>query len=379
MVEALFEVFGSAAFVPHAVCLLWRPDLLVMHGASDLLIAMAYLTIPIVIVKAARTRPDLLDTNVAKMFAAFITACALSHLAGFLTLWFPYYGLQGVIKVATAGVSLYTAYQLARMLPEFLALPSRQQMALKEAELILKVREAEESEKTNRKLEEFAYLAAHDLRAPLRALKAIPDWLHEELNNPESDKPEINHHVDLLKSQVERMDALVVDLLEYSKIGNSDAVCETVKIEETIHRVVRLLDPPAGFEITITGTLPPLRVMRPEFELVVRNLIGNAIKHHDRDTGTIIVRGLGWDGDMVQLEFEDDGPGIPEKHFSRIFEKFSRLRRRDEVEGSGMGLAMVTRAIESAGGAISVRNGEDGRGAIFRVSLPNRSSHISTK
>ncbi len=125
-----------AQFVPHAVCLLWRPDLLIMHGVSDLLIATAYFTIPILIVKAVRARPDLMNGKVAWMFAAFIMACGLSHAAGLLTLWYPAYGFQGMIKVGTAGISVYTAIQLVRLLPDFIAMPSTAQYAESKAELI---------------------------------------------------------------------------------------------------------------------------------------------------------------------------------------------------------------------------------------------------
>lgn len=135
MIDYFFELFSSAQFVPHAVCLLWRPDLLIMHGVSDVLITFAYLTIPFFIVKAARARPDLLNHKVAWMFASFITACGLSHAAGLLTLWFPAYGLQGVIKIATAAVSVYTAAQLGILLPGFLAMPSSASFAKQQNEI----------------------------------------------------------------------------------------------------------------------------------------------------------------------------------------------------------------------------------------------------
>ncbi|MFK7746197.1 MAG: hypothetical protein AB8B47_14170 [Roseobacter sp.] len=133
MLNYILELFSSAQFVPHAVCLLWRPDLLVMHGVSDFLISAPYLTIPIIILKAVKSRSDLLDPKVARLFAGFITACALSHLAGLLTLWYPAHGVQDVIKLATAAVFIYTAVQLPRLLPGFLTLPSRKEMALKHA------------------------------------------------------------------------------------------------------------------------------------------------------------------------------------------------------------------------------------------------------
>ena len=135
-------LFG-AEFIPHAVCLLWRPDLLFLHGGSDLMIAVAYFTIPAVILKAVRARPDLMNKQVAALFAAFILACGLSHVAGLVTLWLPLYGFQGLIKLTTALVSIYTAYMIVRLLPGFLSLPSKQELAQKEAALIVEARERE--------------------------------------------------------------------------------------------------------------------------------------------------------------------------------------------------------------------------------------------
>jgi signal transduction histidine kinase len=369
MISPLDYLIDTASFVPHAVCWAWRPDLLAMHGISDALIAAAYMTIPLVIVTVLRKRPDLLDTKVAWMFATFITACALSHAAAFLTLWIPYYGMQGLIKIATAAISLYTAYQLTRLLPAFLSMPSQKQMAERDAELILKDREAVIAEKSRQKLDEFASIAAHDLRAPLRSLKIIPTWLLEDLRDPEYEEEKLRKHIDMINTQVDRMDALVVGLLEYSRIGHGDAVPEPVDLRDVVDSVVTLLNPPKEFEIRVEGEIPVLKLVRAEFELVVRNLLGNALKHHDRDHGSIIVRGLGWENDFFKLEVEDDGPGIPGNYTGYVFEKFSRLKSKDDVEGSGMGLAAVERALESIGGTIFVRNKDKGRGAIFEVAL----------
>ncbi|MGX1100361.1 sensor histidine kinase [Amorphus sp. MBR-141] len=126
MDSILQYLFGAAAFMPHGYCLLWRPDLVALHAVSDLGIAAAYFAIPIAILVLARRRGDLTgDTGqVVVLFATFIIACALTHLASVFTLWYPAYGLQGLLKAATAIISVLTAVIVWRLLPALTRLPS---------------------------------------------------------------------------------------------------------------------------------------------------------------------------------------------------------------------------------------------------------------
>lgn len=109
MRDVINYLLNTASFVPHGYCLLWRPDLVWVHAISDLLIALAYFSIPLALVDFVRRRRDLRFKWIFWMFAAFITACGLTHVAGLVTLWQPYYGAQGLIKAWTAFVSLGTA------------------------------------------------------------------------------------------------------------------------------------------------------------------------------------------------------------------------------------------------------------------------------
>ncbi len=136
--ESIFTyLFGAAAFMPHGYCLLWRPDLVALHVAGDGLTALAYFLIPAAILHFLKRRRDLEPAHyrMAALFVAFILACALSHLAGLVTLWFPYYGLQGLIKAATALVSLTTAAFIWSLMPALLALPSPADLATANGQL----------------------------------------------------------------------------------------------------------------------------------------------------------------------------------------------------------------------------------------------------
>lgn len=128
MQDAISYLLGSASFVPHGFCMLWRPDLVWIHALSDLLIALAYFSIPLALMSFVRRRQDLRFKWIFWMFATFITACGLSHLAGLVTLWQPYYGAEGLIKAGTAMVSLGTAVAIWPLIPKAVALPTPLQL-----------------------------------------------------------------------------------------------------------------------------------------------------------------------------------------------------------------------------------------------------------
>src|SRR5215470_18736395 len=117
-------LFGVASFIPHGYCLLWRPDLVALHAISDSIIAISYFTIPVGIVYFIHHRPDFGYSGIFGCFAAFIVACGLTHVAGLVTLWAPYYGLQGLIKAGTATISLITAYLIWPIIPQALTVMS---------------------------------------------------------------------------------------------------------------------------------------------------------------------------------------------------------------------------------------------------------------
>ncbi|MFK7870899.1 MAG: histidine kinase dimerization/phospho-acceptor domain-containing protein [Roseobacter sp.] len=195
--------------------------MLIMHGLLDLPISVAYLAIPVTILRAVRARPDLLDPKVATLFSGFITACALSHLTGLLTLWVPAYGFQGAVKVATAAVSMYTAAQPARMLPGFLTRPSRLEMANASAEIAGEQRRNQEAQEARDKLSEFAHIPSHDLKAPMRGIANQARFLLED--HGEKLEPNAHRRLEQMQDLSSHLEGLIGTLLKYSRIGKSDA------------------------------------------------------------------------------------------------------------------------------------------------------------
>jgi PAS domain S-box-containing protein len=249
--------------------------------------------------------------------------------------------------------------------------------AQKETEAELAERVAErtaELERSNRELDQFAYIASHDLKAPLRGIDNLATWIAQDARDalPEDSR----RHLDLLQGRVQRLEQLLESLLVYSRAGRTTGLAERVDTAALVQGIVELLDFPPSFTVEVEEPLPTLTTYLAPLELVFRNLLSNASKHgradgrvrvSARDAG---VSGAGPEaGRFVEFAVADDGPGIPAQYHERIFGLFQTLRPRDEVEGSGMGLAVVKKTVESLGGTARVESTE-GAGTTFYFTWP---------
>lgn len=220
---------------------------------------------------------------------------------------------------------------------------------------------------SNADLEQFAYVAAHDLRSPLRAIANLAQWIEDDLGEVSE---ETRENLDLLRARVERMEALLLSLLQYSRAGRAKSKPEMVSLPALLDDLETLLSPPAGVELLLRASDLTLETVRVPLETILRNLLSNALKHHDRDEGRVTLT-IADEPDAVVFRVEDDGPGIKPEFHERIFGMFKTLRPRDRVEGSGMGLALVRRVARRYGGSISVDSPlRDGRGTAFVLRWP---------
>lgn len=219
-----------------------------------------------------------------------------------------------------------------------------------------------ELQRSNADLDKFAYVASHDLKAPLRGIRSLAQWIAEDV--AETASKDTMENLELLNSRVDRLDGLLESLLAYSRIGHKTESPKEIDIANLIDDIADYLAPDPSFLITYKGNVSTFFTSKVPFELVLRNLISNSIKHHDHASGQINVYAKEF-GDLVEFRVQDDGPGIPDEFKERIFEMFQTLKPRDQVEGSGMGLAIVKKTIEIFGGKIRVESILSQRGSSF--------------
>jgi two-component system CheB/CheR fusion protein len=224
-----------------------------------------------------------------------------------------------------------------------------------------------ELERSNYELDQFAYVASHDLKAPLRAIINLAGWIAEDAG---AQLPAASQeHLQKLHRRALRMDRLLDDLLIYSRLDRRSDAVEPVQLDRLIQDIVELLAPPPGFSITTSGALPQLTTVRAPLELVLRNLINNAVKHHHQPAQGVVTITVQETDAFVEFAIRDNGPGIDPQHHERIFGMFQTLRPRDEVEGSGMGLALVKKAVKQRKGSIRLTSAPD-QGTTFFFTWP---------
>jgi len=208
-------------------------------------------------------------------------------------------------------------------------------------------------QKRNQELDQFAYVASHDLKAPLRAIASLSEWIEEDLADQ---LPEENRHqMHLLRGRVHRMEGLINGLLEYSRIGRVQTESCLVNVGELIKQVIDLLAPPLSFTIEVADQMPTFMTKRLPLQQVFSNLIGNAIKHHPRIDGHVKIS-VQERGAYYEFAVTDDGAGIAPEYYDKIFAIFQTLQARDQKESTGIGLAIVKKIVETQGGTITLES-----------------------
>ena len=233
------------------------------------------------------------------------------------------------------------------------------------ASRLLKQR-ALELERSNKDLDEFAYVASHDLKAPLRGINQLAAFIEKDSGHLLTE--DSRQDLALIRSRIDRMDYLLDSLLQYSRLGRDESAPEMIDTAALLKQLVDLYIPKERFDVRTVNELPEIYIPRVALSVVLRNILMNAVKHHDCEHGTITISSY-MDEQYCHILIADDGPGIADKYRDKIFQMFQTLKPRDEFESSGMGLALVKRTIENHGGKVELIPGE-GRGASFKIQIP---------
>jgi PAS domain S-box-containing protein len=220
----------------------------------------------------------------------------------------------------------------------------------------------------NQELDRFVRIVSHDLKAPLRAIANLSEWIEEDLEG--ALPPNSQQQMKLLRDRVHRMQAMIDGLLEYARAGRTEADIEPVAVAALLAEVIDSLDPPHPFRIEIAPEMPTLLTKRLLLSQVFANLISNGIKHHNRPDGLIRISSHD-KGNFYEFEVADDGLGIAPEHHDKIFMIFQAVNPQKSQDSSGIGLSIVKKIVETEEGTIRLAS-EVGKGTTFYFTWPKQ-------
>lgn len=382
MLETLF----SNEFMPHGMCYMWRPELLWLHVISDAFIFLSYISIPITLVYILHIRNDLIFSKVMALFGAFVLLCGITHLLAIWNVWNGTYWLSGGVKAITAVVSVATALMLWKLVPSLQKIPTveklkievdKRQIAedkLQEKAQALTV-ESKRLSNLNIELEAYANASSHDLKSPLRGIRQLASWIEEDLEEKGITLPDdCREHFSLMKSRISRMEHLLDDLLAYSKAGHTSGELKLVNVKTLCFDLFELLNTTAKMNLHVDDNIKEFKTAKAPLIMVIRNLLDNAIKHNNKADGNIWIT-VNEVENYYEFTFKDDGPGVNPEDFAKMTQIFSTLKAKDEMEGSGMGLAIIKKIIDKFDGKLVFLSNES-EGLTIKFDWP-KEQHLN--
>ena len=389
MLDSLRRLWEVENLSPHGICLLWRPELIWTHIVSDTLIALAYFSIPVALATFVSRRRDVAFGWVFWSFAVFITACGATHLMAIWTLYVPDYGLEAMVKIATAAASIGTSLALWHLLPRALALPSPTQLRRANEALRARIQERDqalaalkeaqaERERTeallrqSQKMEAVGQLTggvAHDFNNLLAVVLINLDRVERGLP---ADSRLLAPLRDAMQG-AERAASVTHKLLAFARKHPLSPV--STDVNARLASFADLLRGSIGakirLETDLAPGLPPLVIDPNQFENAVLNLAVNA-RDAMPDGGTLTLRTRPLPGgEGVCVEVSDTGTGMPAEVEARAFEPF--FTTKPLGQGTGLGLSQVFGFAQQSGGSAAIVPGPGTTpGTTVRLSFPAR-------
>ncbi|RUR76734.1 hypothetical protein PCC6912_41380 [Chlorogloeopsis fritschii PCC 6912] len=384
MLKLLSYSLHSDGFIPHGHCYLWKTGLVWLHIVADATIALAYYSIPFLLIYFISKRKDVPFNGVFLLFGAFIIACGTGHLMDIWTLWHPDYWIAGSLKAFTAIISIYTAFALVNLIPQALTLPSPAQLEAVNRSLASEIVERKRIEQELRQAEEIAtnssqakseFLAnmSHELRTPLNGILGYTQILQrtEPLTNKGRKGVEIiqqcgshlltliNDVLDLSKIEARKLELNPVDFYFPAFLDSVTEICRIRAEQKSI-----------AFHIELEPDLPVgIRADEKRLRQVLINLLGNAIKFTEQGSVTFKVKFASQKQQKtnykIRFEVADTGVGMNAEQLNKIFQPFEQVGdRKRQAEGTGLGLAISQKIVSLMGSQIEVES-ESGKGSTF--------------
>jgi light-regulated signal transduction histidine kinase (bacteriophytochrome) len=221
-------------------------------------------------------------------------------------------------------------------------------------------------ESISKEFQDFVYIISHDLKAPLRAINALTEWIATDYADKFDDDGK--EQLKMLTTRVNRMQNLLDGVLQYSRIGRVKEDPAPVDLNQLVREVIKYLNIPSNIHITIEGTLPVVTFEPARAEQLFQHLISNAVRFMDKPEGSVKIACVE-ENNFWKFSVTDNGPGIPEQHFEKIFRLFQTLQAKDQFESTGVGLTLAKKIVELNGGKIWLTSSV-GQGTTFFFTLP---------
>lgn len=227
-------------------------------------------------------------------------------------------------------------------------------------------------EEKNKELDQFTYIVSHDLKAPLRGINSLIEIIDEDYNADFPD--EVSDLFDKIKTRSTRMNDLITAILNYSRAGKTDTKIVTFNVSDLFTEIVDSLEIPSGFKIQVPPSELIFECSYVQLSQILTNIIGNAIKYHDNKSEGKVKIEMIPEGELIKFRISDNGPGIPEKYHSKIFEPFETANETSRTDSTGIGLAIVKKLVERYGGQMGLES-ELGKGSKFWFTFPQK-THV---
>ena len=365
--DLLRWLFDVDSFNPRNFCGIGWQDtiyLQAIHQISDILIFIAYLAIPSFLWWFGRHNQRNPFPTVLNLFILFILTCGFTHLLSVGMFYYPWYRFDALIKVICAIISVITIPALYKVIPKALNMRFEEEY---DEQKILRKKAEEELRESNKELERFAYIASHDLQEPSRMVSGFLSLLNKEYKEriPEEGQEYIQICIDASK----RMNSMVAGLLEFSRVSQTLNLqkCSLKDCLEKAKENISLKISEINAVINFKGEDIEIKADSNMIIMLFQNIMMNALKYNQSKPPVVDII-LGPDEEFVTISVKDNGIGIEEEYYDKIFEIFKRVNP-EEYCGIGVGLAISKRIVEKHEGKIWVES-ELGSGSTFIVSLP---------